>query len=371
VSTSEAREVWQRLRRQRLNGQRPSLNEGAGDANIITIEELVRRYLAEYARKVKRPSSASGDERMLTKHLLPDFGKLPATELNRDHVAAILLGIKERGAPREAEKVRAVLLTMFNVARGKTRKISLLAGTWLPSESANPVDTVMLEQRKSSNHNPTTAELRSYVRGLDDLGVYGDTFQDLLAAGERRVIVPFAPVRAKVVPTRAVRLRRDFSQILNLVAAHALLHRGHRVTDSHGRIIATIEDYREVHRLLADQLAEATGIRVPQSVRETYEAVQALTTSSVAGIVNAKQVGDKLRIDRSTASRRLNAAVGAGLIENEENRPHRPGRYRCIDGAEITDTPVLPSPEALEALVESADLDQVPPKTPARLHAHG
>jgi len=180
LPTSEARDIWRRLRRQRLNRQRPSLSEGAGDASVITIEELVRHYVAEYARKVKRPSSASGDERMLTKHLLPDFCKLPATELTREHVAAILLGIKERGAPREAEKVRAVLLTMFNVARGKTRKISLLAGTWLPPDTPNPVETVTLERRTARNHNPTTAELRSYVRGLDDLGVYGDILRTQL-----------------------------------------------------------------------------------------------------------------------------------------------------------------------------------------------
>ncbi len=171
--TSAAREAWQRLRRQRLNGQRPSLSEGAGDVGVMTIEELVRRYLAEYARKVKRPSSASGDERMLAKHLLPDYGGMPATKFTRDHVAAILLGIKEGGAPREAEKVRAVLLTMFNVARGKTRKISLLAGTWLPPDSPNPVETVTLERRAAKSHKPTTSELRSYVRNLDALGVYG------------------------------------------------------------------------------------------------------------------------------------------------------------------------------------------------------
>jgi len=105
VPTSEAREVWQRLRRQRLNGQKPTLSEGACDADVMTIEELVHLYLRGYARKVKRPSSASGDERMLTKYLLPQYGALPATEFTHDHVAAILLGIKEGGAPREAEKV--------------------------------------------------------------------------------------------------------------------------------------------------------------------------------------------------------------------------------------------------------------------------
>ena len=173
MPTSEAREVWQRMRRQRLDGHNPSLSDDAGDADVPTIEELVHRYIREYARKVNRPRSVAEDHRMLAKHLLPDHGGMPATKFTRDHVAAILLGIKEGGAPREAEKVRAVLLTMFNVARGKTRKISLLAGTWLPPDSPNPVETVTLERRAAKSHKPTTSELRAYARNLCVLGVYG------------------------------------------------------------------------------------------------------------------------------------------------------------------------------------------------------
>ena len=173
MPTSEAREVWMRLRRQRLNGQRPSLIDRQGEADAPTIEELVQRFIREYACKVKRPRSIAEDRRLLAKHLLPDYGMMPATEFTRDHVAAILLGIKEGGAPREAEKVRAVLSTLFNVARGKTRKISLLAGTWLPADTPNPVETVALERRAVKNHKPTTSELRAYVRNLDALGVYG------------------------------------------------------------------------------------------------------------------------------------------------------------------------------------------------------
>ena len=208
----------------------------------------------------------------------------------------------------------------------------------------------------------------SEIRHLDQWRA----FQDWLAAGQRRVVVPFARVLAEAILIRAVRQRRDFSQILNLVKAHALLHRNHRESDSQGRILATIgEDYREVHRLLADELAEATGGRVSETVRETFEAVRALTASGGINAANAKQVGDALRIDRSAASRRLMKAVNEGLIENEETRPHRPGRYRCVVGAEITDSPILPSPEALEALVDSAELDRDTQKSGARLHAHG
>jgi hypothetical protein len=50
-------------------------------------------------------------------------------------------------------------------------------------------------------------------------------FQRWLAAGERRVHVPFAEVLAALIPAKAVRLRRDLGQVIRAVQAHALLRR--------------------------------------------------------------------------------------------------------------------------------------------------
>jgi integrase len=56
---------------------------------------------------------------------------------------------------------------MFNVAVGKTRKISTLEGTWLPPTHPNPIESVMLPQRKAKNHKPTRKELSAYLNALD------------------------------------------------------------------------------------------------------------------------------------------------------------------------------------------------------------
>jgi hypothetical protein len=67
---------------------------------------------------------------------------------------------------------------------------------------------------------------------------------------------PFAPALAEGIPPVAVRLRRDFGQVLNLVRAYAILHQATRARDGAGRILATLEDYAVVRELVADIISE-------------------------------------------------------------------------------------------------------------------
>ena len=60
-------------------------------------------------------------------------------------------------------------------------------------------------------------------RSVVDLNRW-QALQVWLAAENAVVVVPFAEQLAKLVPPVAVRLRRDFKTVLNLVRAHALLH---------------------------------------------------------------------------------------------------------------------------------------------------
>src|SRR5688500_9872553 len=50
----------------------------------------------------------------------------------------------------------------------------------------------------------------------------------LTAVGERRVAVPFAHVLADLVPARAVRMRRDFQQLLICIETIAFLRQRQR-----------------------------------------------------------------------------------------------------------------------------------------------
>jgi hypothetical protein len=84
------------------------------------VEDLVQHYLDAYARKVKR--SWAEDERLLKRHLVPVYGTFPATDFGHKEAADLLHRVHET-APREAEKLRACISTVYNFASGRTRKV--------------------------------------------------------------------------------------------------------------------------------------------------------------------------------------------------------------------------------------------------------
>src|SRR5829696_1401510 len=102
------------------------------------------------------------------------------------------------------------------------------------------------------------------------------SLQEWLVASEHRVKVPYAEELAAAIPPVAVRLRRDFGALLNLIRAHAILHQASRERNSDGRIIATLEDYALVRELVADLVSEGVEATVPATVRETVEMVERL-----------------------------------------------------------------------------------------------
>ena len=107
-------------------------------------------------------------------------------------------------------------------------------------------ETRMLSLEVDDSEQQTRAVLRmvaqtvGYGRAakqLIDFTPWHD-FQRWLACGERRVIVPFSGTLSQLIPPKAVRLRRDFAQLLRAVMAHALLHRHHRRRNEDGTIKA-------------------------------------------------------------------------------------------------------------------------------------
>ena len=147
-------------------------------------------------------------------------------------------------------------------------------------------------------------------------------YQRWLGAGNCSVAVPFAKELARLIPPRSVRLRRDFTQILLAIKAHALLHRHHRPVDERGQIIASVEqDYAAVHTLMNALIAESSGTAVRPGLQETIEAVE----RAAAGLpldegANAQAVGTLLKLDKSAARRRLLAATSEGFLVNLETR---------------------------------------------------
>ncbi len=176
-----------------------------------------------------------------------------------------------------------------------------------------------------------------------DLGPW-KAFQDWLGEAERGVTDPFAHKLAKAIPPVAVRLRRDFRAILQLIKVHALLHQTNRERDADGQVVATLEDYAAVRELVADLLSEGVGASVSPTVRETVEAVRA---AKLPFGVPLPRIAKALKLDKSVVSRRVSKAEDLGYLRNEEARKGRPA---CIVLGEPLpeEVQVLPPPEALQ-----------------------
>jgi hypothetical protein len=190
--------------------------------------------------------------------------------------------------------------------------------------------------------------------------------QTWLAAGETRVVIPYAEALAENVPPAAVRLRRDFGSILNLIHAYALLYRARRRRDDKGRITATLEDYAVVRDLVFKTLSEGVGASVPEIVRETVQAVDDLGGRLEDDAVTIKAVGKKLGLDYSATHRRVSLALDGGYLQNLEDRPKRPAKLTVGDPLP-EDEEILPDPEKLRDGEETVKPDVVKPDVSTHL----
>src|SRR5215208_5703824 len=190
-----------------------------------------------------------------------------------------------------------------------------------------------------------------------DLGRWR-ALQVWLESSEHRVYVPYAKALAQEMADVAVRLRRDFSVILSLVKACALLHQVTREWDAEGRVVASIEDYERVRELVADLVAEGVEATVPPSVRQTVEAVERLIREGDEEEVTNRAVAEELKIDRAAASRRVRVAIDRGYLKNLEDRKGRPARL-VVGEPMPEDQEILPLPEELERCAVDRDFEGV------------
>jgi hypothetical protein len=155
----------------------------------------------------------------------------------------------------------------------------------------------------------------------------------------------------------AVRLRRDFSVILSLIKAHAILHQATRERDAEGRIVATLEDYARVRELVANLIAEGVEATVPPTIRETVNAVEKIIRESGEECVTNKALSEELNIDKAASSRRVGTAIRRGYLKNLEDRKGRPAKL--VLGEDMPeDIEILPTPEDLEAGVSGCAVDR-------------
>jgi hypothetical protein len=156
--------------------------------------------------------------------------------------------------------------------------------------------------------------------------------------------IPYAKDLAALIPPVAVRLRRDFGALLNLIRASAILHQASRERDAEGRIVATLKDYGIVRALVADLVSEGVEATVPAPVRETVEKLARLCSDEES--VTIARLAEELKLDKSSAWRRVRAAMDRGYVKNLEERKGRPARL--VPGDSLPDdTEILPTVERL------------------------
>jgi hypothetical protein len=174
-----------------------------------------------------------------------------------------------------------------------------------------------------------------------NLSAFLDLQRWLAVAGARRVIVPFAGVLVELVPATAVRMRRDFRQLLTAIQTSALLHQLQRPRSPSGAVVATLEDYAAIRPLLAPLFDMIVADGVTPAVRTIVEAIgpneEHVTVSDLA---------TRLGVSKQTAAYRIGRAIGGGWLVNDETRKGRPAQLRGLALPEIGEA--LPTAEQLE-----------------------
>ncbi|MBS3919087.1 MAG: hypothetical protein KG012_09370 [Deltaproteobacteria bacterium] len=167
---------------------------------------------------------------------------------------------------------------------------------------------------------------------------------------EHKVVIPYAENLARLIPPVAVRLRRDFTQVLNLIRSHSILHQANRGRDSKGRIIAEVRDYAIVRELTSEIISEAIGSTVSSRIREVVAAVNTIITGTdlEPGKPSAtvQAIATSLKKDKSTVWRQVMAARKRDYLVNNEKVKGKPAQIVLGDPLP-DDLVILPNPEML------------------------
>ena len=217
--------------------------------------------------------------------------------------------------------------------------------------SDTPKQTRRVFRAIAAQHNPDGDQQRSSEKMTG-----WHALQEWLECANHEVVIPYASALAELIPPVAVRLRRDFTAVLNFVEAHAILHQANRELDDQGRILATLRDYQAVRDLVDDIVSQGVEQTASKTIRQTVGAVDQIcsrkdeTGRLVGGeqwAATVKEVAKKLAIDRSAASRRVKDAVKRGYLKNLETKRGQP--HRLVIGDLLPEEQsVLPEPEEVE-----------------------
>ncbi len=117
MTLEKAHSSHAKVREQLIKGIDP--NELLIQANIAhrgspAVSQLVNEYIEKWAKPRKR--TWEEDARMLSKDVIPQFGKRKAKDIKRRDIVLLMDGIVERGSPITANRTLRVIKKMFSFA---------------------------------------------------------------------------------------------------------------------------------------------------------------------------------------------------------------------------------------------------------------
>lgn len=222
-----------------------------------------------------------------------------------------------------------------------TRRITKPGPTSLITTSTKSLrhqfDTRVLEVAVPDDANQTRAVMRAHAASVNpsegedvDTAVYIALQRWIELAGIHDVAVPFADVLADELPNGAVRMRRDFRQLLTFVQAIALLHQCQRDRTPEGWIIATLADYDAARSLCLAIFDVSVSEGVTPAVREVVEAIHDREEISIA------KLSERMSLAGSTLKYRVARALKGGWLVNNETVRGKP--YKLAHGAPLPET---------------------------------
>ena len=223
-------------------------------------------------------------------------------------------------------------------------------------------ETRMLSINVTDSKEQTAKVLLALAEGKIEVDLKPwHALQTWLDHSVHKVVIPYSKELAILVPPIAVRLRRDFMTILNLIKAHAILHQRQRKI-SDGSIIADLQDYAAVRDLVSEIISDGIGASVSLAVKETVEAVEGVISKGNP-YATATGIATVLKLDKSAASRRVRVAINKGYLINNEKQRGKP--LQLVVGDPLPEeVEILPSPETLSGCTVASDSGDITHPTP-------
>lgn len=181
---------------------------------------------------------------------------------------------------------------------------------------------------------------------------------DAFIGGEPNAVsIPFAEPLAKALPVTHFRVQRDFPQVLSLIGAHALLHKGNRARNTDNEIVASLEDYAAVYALVNGPISQGLESAVPDNIRLLVTAVEELAGKAGAyafetSAVSQRQLAEHLGRDQSVISRNVWKAIDEGYLANSAQGQGREAKL-VLGERQLPQGYALPEPERLREPVEA------------------